>query len=159
MPRSLPGPWTWTVSPWKVRATPPSGQLVISISLSLCVCVCVCAGDQVSRKGTLTGGYYDSRRSRLEIQRKIVELKERIESTQGEKEQLQQQIDDILECVCVCVGSLFVRFLFCPLFSFLLPIVVICSHKFGYNINPLRGLMFPPSLPFVGNTMEIVFLC
>ncbi len=53
-------------------------------------------GDQVSRKGTLTGGYYDSRRSRLEIQRQIVELKERIEATMTEKGQLQQQIDDIL---------------------------------------------------------------
>ena len=53
-------------------------------------------GDQVSRRGTLTGGYYDSRRSRLEIQRQIVELKERMEATQGEKEQLQRQIDDIL---------------------------------------------------------------
>lgn len=52
-------------------------------------------GDQVSRKGTLTGGYYDSRRSRLEIQRQIIEHKERIESTQAEKDQLRVQIDDI----------------------------------------------------------------
>lgn len=50
----------------------------------------------MSRKGALTGGYYDSRRSRLEIQRQIMELKERMESTLGEKQQLQKQIDDIL---------------------------------------------------------------
>ena len=49
----------------------------------------------MSRKGTLTGGYYDSRRSRLEIQRQIIEHKERIESTQAEKDQLRVQIDDI----------------------------------------------------------------
>ena len=50
----------------------------------------------MSRKGALTGGYYDSRRSKLEIQRKIVDLKERLETTQGEKDQLRGQIDDIL---------------------------------------------------------------
>ena len=50
----------------------------------------------MSRKGTLTGGYYDSRRSRLEIQRQIVDLKERLETTQGEKDELRGQIDDIL---------------------------------------------------------------
>ena len=50
----------------------------------------------MSRKGTLTGGYYDSRRSRLEIQRQIVELKEKLEATKGEKDQLRGQIDDIL---------------------------------------------------------------
>jgi hypothetical protein len=50
----------------------------------------------VSRKGTLTGGYYDARRSRLEIQRQIVELKGRLEATVGEKDQLRGGIDDIL---------------------------------------------------------------
>ena len=53
-------------------------------------------GDQVSRKGTWTGGYYDSRRSRLEIQSRIVELKEKLETTQAEKDQLRGNIDDIL---------------------------------------------------------------
>lgn len=58
------------------------------------------SGDQVSRKGTLTGGYYGLRRSRLEIHRQIVELKEKLETTQGEKDQLRGQIDDILlECI------------------------------------------------------------
>jgi len=61
------------------------------------------AGDQVSRKGTLTGGYYDSRRSRLEIQRQIVEQKERLEATQGEKDQLRGQIDDILYLFLFCL--------------------------------------------------------
>ena len=50
----------------------------------------------MSRKGTWTGGYYDSRRSRLEIQSRIVELKEKLETTQAEKDQLRGNIDDIL---------------------------------------------------------------
>ena len=67
-------------------------------------CPCV-PGDQVSRKGTLTGGFYDARRSRLEIQSRIVELKAKLEATQGEKDQLRGQIDDILpSCVCVCLS-------------------------------------------------------
>lgn len=53
-------------------------------------------GEEVSRRGTMTGGYLDSRKSRLEIQRRIVELKGRLEAMQGEKEQLQREIDDIL---------------------------------------------------------------
>lgn len=32
------------------------------------------SGDQVSRRGALTGGYYDTRRSRLDLQKSKVEL-------------------------------------------------------------------------------------
>ena len=53
------------------------------------------SGDQVSRKGTLTGGYYDSRRSRLEMQRQIWEHKEQLEAAEGEKAELRQQLEDI----------------------------------------------------------------
>ncbi|XP_064630415.1 structural maintenance of chromosomes protein 3-like [Lineus longissimus] len=35
-------------------------------------------GDQVSRKGALTGGYYDSRKSRLELQKGKTELKDEV---------------------------------------------------------------------------------
>lgn len=63
-------------------------------------------GDEVSRKGTLTGGYYDSRRSRLDIQRQIVELKERLEATQGEKDQLGGQIDELDGQITHVMGDL-----------------------------------------------------
>ena len=49
----------------------------------------------MSRKGTLTGGYYDSRRSRLEMQRQIWEHKEQLEAAEGEKAELRQQLEDI----------------------------------------------------------------
>lgn len=32
------------------------------------------SGDQVSRRGALTGGYYDTRRSRLDLQKSKIEL-------------------------------------------------------------------------------------
>ena len=60
------------------------------------MCVCVCVGDQVSRRGTLTGGYYDTRRSRLEMQRQMVEQRERLEAAEDERAQLRHQLDHIL---------------------------------------------------------------
>ena len=66
------------------------------------------SGDQVSRKGTLTGGYYDSRKSRLEMQRQIWEHKEQLEAAEGEKAELRQQLEDIplilynLYITCIC---------------------------------------------------------
>ena len=50
----------------------------------------------MSRKGTLTGGYYDTRRSRLEMQRQMVEQRERLEAAEGERAQLRHQLDHIL---------------------------------------------------------------
>ena len=66
-------------------------------------------GDQVSRKGTLTGGYYDTRRSRLEMQRQMLEQRERLEAAERERAELRQQLEHIPPnsvfgvCVCVCV--------------------------------------------------------
>ena len=53
-------------------------------------------GDQVSRKGTLTGGYYDTRRSRLEQQRMITELKQKLEEEESERSSLKSELEDIL---------------------------------------------------------------
>ncbi len=50
----------------------------------------------MSRKGTLTGGYYDSRSSRLELQRLVWETKQRLESAEGEKAEFRHQLADIL---------------------------------------------------------------
>ena len=42
--------------------------VVCNLGKILTVFVC-CLGDQVSRRGALIGGYYDTRRSRLDLQR------------------------------------------------------------------------------------------
>ena len=73
--------------------------------------VCVCPGDQVSRKGTMTGGYIDTRRSRLETQRQMTEQRKRLEDAEAEQAQLRYQLDHIPlslslcfpVCVCVCL--------------------------------------------------------
>ncbi len=52
-------------------------------------------GDEVSRKGALTGGYHDSRRSKLENQRMIQELSSKIEQLEGEKLTITRQSQDV----------------------------------------------------------------
>ncbi|KAL3863460.1 hypothetical protein ACJMK2_005214 [Sinanodonta woodiana] len=41
-------------------------------------------GDQVSRRGALTGGYYDTRRSRLELQKSKTELSKKLQTEEAE---------------------------------------------------------------------------
>ncbi|KAK3611250.1 hypothetical protein CHS0354_003879 [Potamilus streckersoni] len=41
-------------------------------------------GDQVSRRGALTGGYYDTRRSRLELQKSKTELAKKLQTEEAE---------------------------------------------------------------------------
>ena len=55
-----------------------------------------CVGDQVARKGTLTGGYYDPNRSRLRVQHEIYKLRKTLESTEAEKAQIQEEVEHIL---------------------------------------------------------------
>lgn len=52
-------------------------------------------GDQVSRKGALTGGYYDTRMSRLEQQRLVNEHTSRLAEIEREKAELRQQLEDL----------------------------------------------------------------
>ncbi|VDN14120.1 unnamed protein product [Dibothriocephalus latus] len=61
-------------------------------------------GDQVSRKGTLTGGYYDNRLSRLELQRRKQKTEMEIQETENvrennakRKEQVDAQINRIID--------------------------------------------------------------
>eukprot|EP00731_Ephydatia_muelleri_P021107 Em0013g834a len=56
-------------------------------------------GDQVSRKGALTGGYYDTRMSRLEQQRLVNEHTSRLAEMEREKAELKRQLEDILYLV------------------------------------------------------------
>ncbi|KAH9283189.1 Structural maintenance of chromosomes protein 3 [Echinococcus granulosus] len=61
-------------------------------------------GDQASRKGTLTGGYYDNRMSRLELQRRKQKTEMEIQETENvrennakRKEQVDAQINRIID--------------------------------------------------------------
>lgn len=64
----------------------------------------VLSGDQASRKGTLTGGYYDNRLSRLELQRRKQKTEMEIQETENvrennakRKEQVDAQINRIID--------------------------------------------------------------
>ncbi|PIK61922.1 putative structural maintenance of chromosomes protein 3 isoform X3 [Apostichopus japonicus] len=52
-------------------------------------------GDQVSRRGAITGGYYDTRKSRLELQSSIVELRERLTSQEQQYEELRDKLQKV----------------------------------------------------------------
>ena len=54
------------------------------------------SGDQVSRRGALTGGYYDSRQSRLDCQRHIVKIKNDIEDMREKHTRVREQLESIL---------------------------------------------------------------
>lgn len=56
-------------------------------------------GDQVARKGTLTGGYYDPSRSRLRIQHEIYKLRRSLETTEAEKAEIREQVEHILPTI------------------------------------------------------------
>jgi len=52
-------------------------------------------GDQVSSKGSLTGGYFNKSRSRLEIQKNRSEKKEEIEEQEDQMKKLRGKLNDI----------------------------------------------------------------
>lgn len=52
-------------------------------------------GDQVSRRGTLMGGYYDLKSSRMDTQRLVKMHRESVEKAKGEKADLQQEIEEL----------------------------------------------------------------
>lgn len=54
------------------------------------------AGDQVSRRGALTGGYYGNRKSRLELQDSIWKLQEKMEREETRRDQLKGELESIL---------------------------------------------------------------
>ena len=57
-------------------------------------CVLV-EGDLISRKGALTGGYVDSRQSKLAYHRQLAQLRENLSKKEAELEQLQGEIRQI----------------------------------------------------------------
>lgn len=54
------------------------------------------AGDQVSRRGALTGGYHDARKSRMEAWRRVDEQKKKLEAEEAERHDIASKVQDIL---------------------------------------------------------------
>lgn len=52
-------------------------------------------GDQVSRRGALTGGYYDTRKSRLEMQRLVWEQKEKLQEGETEQSRIKAELEEL----------------------------------------------------------------
>lgn len=63
-------------------------------------------GDQVSRRGALTGGYYGNRKSRLELQDSIWKLQEKIEGEETRRDQLKGELEKLDSDVTVVLGEL-----------------------------------------------------
>lgn len=62
--------------------------------------VCVCVGDQVSHRGALTGGYYDTRKSRLELQKDMRKAEEELSELEAKlNENLRRNIEHILPII------------------------------------------------------------
>ena len=64
-----------------------------------CTCVthwCYVSGDQVSRRGALTGGYYDTRKSRLDLQKGKMECIKSLNEHEKEYEQHKLKLQNIL---------------------------------------------------------------
>ena len=60
-------------------------------------CVCYCyLGDQVSRRGALTGGYYDTRKSRLDLQMSKMETVQSLQTQEREYEEHKAKLQNIL---------------------------------------------------------------
>nr|KAF6322890.1 structural maintenance of chromosomes 3 [Pipistrellus kuhlii] len=58
-------------------------------------------GDQVSHRGALTGGYYDTRKSRLELQKDVRKAEEELGELEAKlNENLRRNIENIFLCCC-----------------------------------------------------------
>ena len=61
------------------------------------------SGDQVSRRGALTGGYYDTRKSRLDLQKGKTETQRGLQLEEREYENHKAKLLNILSDGCVHV--------------------------------------------------------
>ena len=59
------------------------------------VCNLPRVGDQVSRRGALTGGYYDTRRSRLDLQKSKLELIAQLKQQEAEYAEHRRKLEVI----------------------------------------------------------------
>lgn len=68
-----------------------------SLSLECITLCCDLPGDQVSHRGALTGGYYDTRKSRLELQKDVRKAQEELAELEAKlNENLRRNIEHIL---------------------------------------------------------------
>lgn len=58
-------------------------------------------GDQVSKKGGMTGGFYDHRRSRLKFMNIIMQNAKSINVKEEELERVRFLLQDILSAICL----------------------------------------------------------
>lgn len=63
-------------------------------------------GDQVSSKGSLTGGYFNQSRSRLEMQKTRSELMEQIKTSQDELDKLRTELQATESNINVIVSDM-----------------------------------------------------
>ena len=63
-------------------------------------------GDQVSRRGALTGGFYDTRRSRLDLQKSKLELTEKMESQETEYKEHKSKLEKLESKMNNIVGEM-----------------------------------------------------
>lgn len=63
-------------------------------------------GDQVSHKGSLTGGYFDSRRSRLELHQSHIELMQQIEAQKDELDHQRTKLKRVEDEINKIVGEM-----------------------------------------------------
>ncbi|KAJ7385638.1 Structural maintenance of chromosomes protein 3 [Desmophyllum pertusum] len=63
-------------------------------------------GDQVSRRGALTGGYYGNRKSRLEQQDIIWRLQEKVAGEEARRDELKKELEKLDSDVTVALGEL-----------------------------------------------------
>ena len=60
---------------------------------------CAMTGDQVSRKGGMTGGFYDHRRSKLRLMNTIIQNMKSIDTKEKVLEDVRRQLQDILSII------------------------------------------------------------
>src|SRR5690625_4658806 len=63
-------------------------------------------GDQVSHKGSLTGGYFDTRRSRLELHKSHSTLMKDINEQQAKLDALHKKLNDVEQQINQIVGEM-----------------------------------------------------
>src|SRR5690554_3844337 len=79
---------TWIVSLWMVHLSS-----------------CLITGDQVNRKGALTGGFYDVRHSRLEAMKKIKQWRSKIDSISDDAKKIKTSLADFDQKVSSLLGE------------------------------------------------------
>ena len=79
-------------------------RLSYRILVPNCTALSFSTGDQVSRRGALTGGYYDTRKSRLDLQKGKKEGEQALYEHNNDYGKHKTKLQDILYCVAPAVS-------------------------------------------------------